>query len=89
MPKWEAVENKLRATGITPAIEEWPERDKHSWYGHGGLLDKATGEFIHRKQTFTPTTKLVNAMADAQAGLIRVDRENDKLTHALENTEHT
>jgi hypothetical protein len=28
-------------------------------------------------------------MEDAQAGLIRVDRENDELTHALWNPEHT
>jgi hypothetical protein len=28
-------------------------------------------------------------MEDAQAGLIRVDRENDELTHALRNPEHT
>jgi hypothetical protein len=41
------------------------------------------------EKTFTPTAKLVKAMEDAQAGLIRVDRENDKLTHALGNPEHT
>jgi hypothetical protein len=28
-------------------------------------------------------------MEDAQAGLIRVDRENNELTHALGNAEHT
>jgi hypothetical protein len=28
-------------------------------------------------------------MEDAQAGLIHVDRENDELTHALGNPEHT
>jgi hypothetical protein len=28
-------------------------------------------------------------MEDAQAGLIRVDRQNDKLTHGLGNPEHT
>jgi hypothetical protein len=41
------------------------------------------------KKTFTRTAKLVKAMEDAQAGLIRVDRENDELTHALGNPEHT
>jgi hypothetical protein len=29
VPKWEAMENELRATGITPTKEEWPERAKH------------------------------------------------------------
>jgi hypothetical protein len=28
-------------------------------------------------------------MEDAQAALIRVDQENDEVTHALENHEHT
>jgi hypothetical protein len=83
------MENELRNRGITPRTEGWPERAKHWWYGHGGSLDPATGECVHRKQTFTPTTKLVKAMEDAQAGLIRVNRENDKLTHALGNPEHT
>jgi hypothetical protein len=89
VPKWEAMENELRNKGITLGMEEWPERAKHWWYGHGGSLDPAIGECVHRKKAFTPKTKLVKAMEDAQAGLIRVDRENDELTHALKNPEHT
>jgi hypothetical protein len=89
VPKWEAMENKLRNNGITLGTEGWPERAKHWWYGHGGSLDPATRDCVHRKQTFTPTAKLVNAMEDAQVGLIRVDRENNELTHALGNPKHT
>jgi hypothetical protein len=89
VPKWEAMENELRNKGITLGTEGWLERAKHWWYKHGGSLDPATGECVHRKQTFTPTAKLVKAMEDAQAGLIRVDRENNELTHALGNPEHT
>jgi hypothetical protein len=83
------MENELRNKGITLGTKGWLERAKHWWYGHGGSLDPATGECVHRKQTFTPIAKLVKEMEDAQAGLIRVDRENDKLTHALGNAEHT
>jgi hypothetical protein len=83
------MENELRNRGITPGIEGWPKRAKHWWYEHGGSLDPAIGECVHRKQTFTPTTKLVKAMEDDQEGLIHVDRDNDELTHALENPEHT
>jgi hypothetical protein len=83
------MENELRNKGITLGTEGWPKRAKHWWYGHGGLLDPATGECVHRKKTFTPTATLVKAIEDAQAGLIRVDQENDELTHALGNPKHT
>jgi hypothetical protein len=83
------MENELRNKGITLGIEGLPERAKHWWYGHGGSLDLATRECVHWIKTFTPIAKLVKAMEDAQAGLIRVDRENDELTHALGNPEHT
>ena len=89
VPKWEAMEADLRAKEITLGTEGWPERAKHWWYGHGGSLDPVSGECVHRKIVFTPTAALVKAMADAQAGLYRVDRENDELTHALGNPEHT
>jgi hypothetical protein len=89
VPKWEAMEGELRTKGITLGTEGWPKRSKHWWYAHGGSLDRATWECVHRKLTFTPTAKLVHAMVDAQAGLIRVDQENDELTHALGNPEYT
>ena len=88
VPKWEAMEADLRAKGITLGTEGWPERAKHWWYAHGGYLDPETGMCTHREKTFTPTQKLIDAMAEAQAGLYRVDRENDELTKALGNPEH-
>jgi hypothetical protein len=60
VPRWEAMENELRNKGIILGTEGWPERAKHWWYGHEGSLDPTTWECVHRKQTFTPTTKLVN-----------------------------
>jgi hypothetical protein len=89
VPKWEAMEGELRTKGITLGTEGWPERTKHWWYGHGGSLDPATGECVHRKNTFTRTATLIKGLDDAGAGLIRVDRENDELTHTLGNPEHT
>jgi hypothetical protein len=89
VPKWEAMEAELRPKGITLGTEGWPGRAKHWWYGHGGSLDPPTGECVHRKKTFTPTIALINAMDDAGAGLIRVDRENDEPTHTLGNHEQT
>jgi hypothetical protein len=59
VPKREAMEADMRTKGITLGTEGWPERAKHWWYGHGGSLDPVIGECIHRKQTFTPTAKLV------------------------------
>jgi len=52
-------------------------------------LHLETGECVHRKKIFEPTADLIQAMADAQAGLFRPDRENDELTRALGNPEHT
>jgi hypothetical protein len=49
VPKWEAMENELRNKGITLGTKGWSERAKHWWYGHGGSLDPATGECVHRK----------------------------------------
>jgi hypothetical protein len=78
-----------RTKRITLGTERWPARAKHWWYGHGGLLDPVTGECTHRKINFTPITSLVKAMDNAQAGLYRVDRENNELTHTLGNPKHT
>jgi hypothetical protein len=89
VPKWEAMEADLRAKGITLGTEGWPERAKHWWYAHGGYLHPETGMCTHREKTFIPTQKLIDAMAEAAAGLYRVDRENDELTRALGNPEHT
>ena len=88
-PKWEAMEAELRAKGITIGKEGWLERAKHWWYGHGGSLHPQTGECVHRNKIFKPTDDLIKAMADAQAGLFWPDRENDELTRALGNPEHT
>ena len=83
------MEDYLRAKGIRSGTEGWPERAKHWWYGHGGLLHPETGQCMHRDKVFIPTQKLIEAMADAAAGLYRVDRENDELTRALGNPEHS
>ena len=80
VPKWEAMEADLRAKGITLGTEGWLKRAKHWWYGHGGLLDPETGMCKHRNQCFTPTQKLIDAMANAAAGKYQVYRKNDELT---------
>jgi hypothetical protein len=54
-----------------------------------GIIRPDSMRMCSSEKTFTPTSKLVEAMEDAQAGLIRVDRENDELTHALGNPKHT
>jgi hypothetical protein len=72
VPKWEAMEGELRTKEITLGIKGWPERAKHWWYRHGGSLDPATGECVHRKKIFNLTAKPFKEMVDAQAGSIRV-----------------
>ena len=85
---WEAMEADLTAKGIPLGTAGWPERAKQWWYGHGGKLHPETGKCMHRNAVFTPTQKLIEAMADAAAGKYQVNRENDELTRALGNAEH-
>ncbi|KAK1691937.1 hypothetical protein QYE76_008634 [Lolium multiflorum] len=87
-PKWEKMENDLRARGIPLGTEGWDPRAKSWWYGHGGSLDPETGVCVHRKKAFKPTQALIDAMTQAQERKIRFNRENDALTLALGNREH-
>ena len=87
VPKWEAAEADLRKRGITPGTNGWPERAKHWWYAHGGTLDPKTGQTIFRDQILVPSKAIVRAMADAEKGLFRPDRERDELWRALGNDE--
>ena len=83
IPKWEKMEADLTASGITPGNDAWPERARHWWYGHGGELDPETGATIFREKILVPSKALIKAMADAQTGAFRPERENDELTRAL------
>ena len=87
-PRWEKMENELRARGIRPGTEGWDPRAKSWWYGHGGTLNPETGECVYRGKLIKPTQALINAMRDAQQGKIKFNRENDALTKALGNPEH-
>ena len=50
IPKWEKMEADLRARGITPGNDAWPERARHWWYGHGGSWTQKQGQqFFERK----------------------------------------
>ena len=77
MPKWEAMEADMRAREITPGTDGWPERSKHWWYVHGGTLNPETGAKIFQEKILIPSKALIQAMADAQAGKFRPEREND------------
>ena len=82
------MEEDLRVRGIPLGTEGWDPRAKSWWYGHGGSLDPETGVCVHRKKKFAPTQALIDAMTQAQEGLIKFNREKDALTTALGNDEH-
>jgi hypothetical protein len=89
-PKWEKTENDLIDKGIDPETLEWAERAKAWFYGHGGKLDPETWKCIFTKdQLATPLKALKAAMKDVQDGKFNPDRENDELTRALGNAEHS
>ncbi|XP_073367608.1 uncharacterized protein [Aegilops tauschii subsp. strangulata] len=87
-PRWQKMEEDLRVRGIPLGTEGWDSRAKSWWYGHGGSLDPETGVCVHRQKKFAPTQALIDAMTQAQEGLIKFNREKDALTTALGNDEH-
>ena len=86
----EKDENDLPQKGIIPETLEWADRAKLWFYGHGGKFHPETGKCIFTKaQLATPLTELQKIMKEVDAGEFHPDRENDELTHALGNPEHS
>jgi hypothetical protein len=54
-----------------------------------GEYDTQTGILIEKIAISKPHTALVTTIAEVQEGKFQPDRENDELTKALENAEHT
>jgi hypothetical protein len=53
-----------------------------------GEYDTQTLKLIQKKDIFKPLTALVTTITEVQEGKFHPDKENDKLTKALENLEH-
>src|SRR3954467_8795932 len=90
IPKWEKLENALRAKKITPETDDWVERARNWFYGHGGVLD-TEGKCIYNirhKEDPLPIEKMRKAVKAIKDGDFIPDRENDELTLALGNKEH-
>ena len=90
IPKWEKLENELRAKKITPETDDWVERARNWFYGHGGTLD-SEGRCIYNirhKEDPLPIERMRKAVKAVKDGDFIPDRENDELTLALGNKEH-
>jgi hypothetical protein len=87
-PKWDMQEAILREKGIEPETEQWPRRN---WaLAHGAVYDERIGKLVKKKkQIVEPLGELVKTIAEVQEGTFKPDRENDELTKALRNKEHT
>jgi hypothetical protein len=89
-PKWDMEEAAMREKGIEPEIEEWPRRSRNRVLGHGGAYDTQTGKLIKKKNKIdVPMIALVETITKVREGKFHPDRENNKLTKALKNPEHT
>jgi hypothetical protein len=89
-PKWDMQEAALREKGIEPETEHWPRRSRNWALGHGAVYDERTGKLVEKKkQIAEPLRELVKTIVEVQEGIFQPDRENDKLTKALKNKEHT
>ena len=54
-----------------------------------GEYNTQTGDLIQKEKIAKPLTALKTTIKDARQGKFKPDRENDELTKALENPEHT
>lgn len=80
----------MRAEGITPTVEGWSQTLRNFLLAHGSSYDPKTGQLIHNTETIIVDYKnLVEAIKQVQEGSFHPDRENDELTKALKNKEHS
>jgi hypothetical protein len=83
-------EAALREKGIELETEQWPRRSRNWALAHGVVYDERTGKLVKKKkQIAEPLGELVKTIAEVQEGTFKPDRENDELTKALKNKEHT
>jgi hypothetical protein len=83
-------EAALREKGIEPETEHWPRRSRNWAVGNGAVYDERTRKLVEKKkQIAEPLRELVKIIAEVQEGTFQLDRENDELTKALKNKEHT
>ena len=54
-----------------------------------GQYNTQTGELIRKEKIKTPMASLKKAITEAREGNFKPDKENDELTKALGNPEHT
>ena len=85
--KWDESERNMKAAGVAPVIEAWPERCRTWFYAHGGKLDPKTGEVLEQASLKEATDELLKAIAEALAGVYEPEREKDELSRALKNPE--
>ena len=83
------MENDLIAKGIIPQTLSWPKRARYYFYAHGGTLDPDTGIFVTSDVLRETAQRLDDAMRRTEEGTFQPNRENDELTYALGNAEHT
>ena len=90
-PKWAHLEADYIAKGITPEPYHWESRVRDWFYGHGGTLD-SEGNCIYNirhEENPLPIQAIRDAIKDIEEGRFHPDRENDELTRALGNPEHS
>jgi hypothetical protein len=83
-------EAALQEKGIEPETDQWPRRSRNWALAHGAAYDERTEKLVRKKkQIAEPLGELVKTIAEVQEGTFKPDRENDELTKALKNKEHT
>ena len=88
IPKWRKMEEDLIARGIVPRVIDWPDRSKNWYYAHGGRLNPEDGTLEFPPTLHEKALAILKNIEDVKVGRLKVDREIDELTLALENPEY-
>jgi hypothetical protein len=88
IPKWRKMEEDLLAQGTVPAVVDWPERVKNCYYTHGGTINSEDGTLDYPPSLREAALEILKTVEDVRTGKVKVDREIDELTMALQNPEH-
>ena len=69
LPLWEESKRNMKAAGVTPEIETWPDMCRTWFYAHGGKLDPKTGEVLEPASLKEAMVELLKAIEEARMGV--------------------
>ena len=88
IPKWQKLEQEILGRGIEPESMHWPERTKYWFFRHGETIELETRKIVYGEKLEKVGHRMAYARGLVESGTWQPNREKDKLTYAIETTEH-